>query len=172
MEHYLNNIDHMFILRFIEWVVLDPMQCEGWRTNDMTLFLVVTMMCACWFVWRAHWIEDFKWHRRFHFKVVFWKVVLRAVYFEGPIRVWRALETLILNTDSKGHFTHKSRAVTKNLWKPKRKCPKAVPTHFQNHVVWSHTLECSVKSYVTEPLIKCYCNEWYLCESFVHDLYE
>ena len=29
--------------------------------------------------------------------------------------------------------------------KPKRKCPKAVPTHLQNHVVWSRTLKISVK---------------------------
>ena len=48
------------------------------------------------------------------------------------------------------------RAVTvKMTWEPKRMCPKAVPTHPQNHVVWSHTLECSVKSYVTMPSTKC-----------------
>ena len=49
----------------------------------------------------------------------------------------------------KGHFTHEPRAVTMKLWDPKRECPKAVPTHLQNYVVWSRTLECSVKSYVT-----------------------
>ena len=37
-------------------------------------------------------------------------------------------------------FTHESRAVTMKLWEPKRKCPKAVPTHLQNHVVWSWIL--------------------------------
>ena len=37
------------------------------------------------------------------------------------------------------------------LWEPKRKCPKAVPRHLQNHVVWSRTLKCNVKSYVTRP---------------------
>jgi hypothetical protein len=51
---------------------------------------------------------------------------------------------------TKGHFTHEPRAVTVKLWEPKRKCPKAVvPTHLQIHKVWSRTLECSVKSYVT-----------------------
>ena len=49
--------------------------------------------------------------------------------------------------------------MTIKLWEPKRKCPKAVPTHLQNHVVWSRTLKCSVKSYVTGPSTKCYFNE-------------
>jgi hypothetical protein len=52
---------------------------------------------------------------------------------------------------TKGRFTHKPRAVTMKLWEPKRKCPKAVPTQIQNHVVWSRILKCSVKSYVTGP---------------------
>ena len=60
----------------------------------------------------------------------------------------------------KGHFTHKPRAVTMKLWEPKRKCPKAVPTHLQNHVVWSQTLKCSVKPYVTGPSTNCYFNEF------------
>ena len=34
-----------------------------------------------------------------------------------------------------------------------KKCPKAVPRHFQNHVVWSRTLKFSVKPYVTGPSI-------------------
>ena len=38
------------------------------------------------------------------------------------------------------------------LWEPKWKCSKAVPTHLQSHVVWSQTLECSVKPYVTGPV--------------------
>ena len=36
--------------------------------------------------------------------------------------------------------------VTMKLWEPKRNCPKAVPTHLQNRVMWSRTPECSVKS--------------------------
>ena len=43
---------------------------------------------------------------------------------------------------TKGDFTHKSRAVTMKSWEPKRKCPKVVPRHIQNHVVWSWTLKC------------------------------
>ena len=31
------------------------------------------------------------------------------------------------------------------LWEPKRKCPKAIPNHLQNHVVWPQTLKRSVK---------------------------
>ena len=50
----------------------------------------------------------------------------------------------------------KPRAVTTKTWGLKRKCLKAVPRDLQNHVVWSRTLECSVKSYVTGPSIKCY----------------
>ena len=42
------------------------------------------------------------------------------------------------------------------LWEPKRKCPKAIPRHLQNHVVWSRILKCSVKSYVTKPITKCH----------------
>ena len=46
----------------------------------------------------------------------------------------------------------------KTLWEPKIKCPKAIPTHFQNHVVWSWTVKCSVKSYVTRSSTRCYFN--------------
>ena len=49
-----------------------------------------------------------------------------------------------LSTSLKGHFTHEPRAVTMNLWEPKRKCPKVILTHLQNHVVWSRILKCSV----------------------------
>jgi hypothetical protein len=44
---------------------------------------------------------------------------------------------------------HEPRVVTMRLWEPKRKHSKAIPTHFQNHILWSRTLECSVKA-------KCY----------------
>ena len=60
----------------------------------------VTMPYACWFLWQAYYIEDFKWHLHFQFGVVFWKVVLREVYFEGPNCTWRTLKTSILNMDS------------------------------------------------------------------------
>ena len=71
-------------------------QCEELRTNFLTLFLVVTMRFACWFLWRAYYIEDLKWRLHFQFGVAFWRVVLREVYFEGPNRVWRASKTFNL----------------------------------------------------------------------------
>jgi hypothetical protein len=37
---------------------------------------------------------------------------------------------------------------------PKGKCPRAVPTHLQSHVVWSWAFKCSVKSRVTRPPTK------------------
>ena len=55
----------------------------------------------------------------------------------------------------KGHFTHELSPMTLTLWEPQRKCPKAVPTHLPNHVVWSLTLKCSVKPYVIGPSTKC-----------------
>ena len=55
----------------------------------------------------------------------------------GCFAHWNAAYT---SGESKGHFTHEPRAVTKKLWEPKRKHSKAAPRHFQNHVVWSWTL--------------------------------
>ena len=54
--------------------------------------------------------------------------------------------------------SHEPRAVTTKLREPKRKCPKAVPKHLHIHAVWSRTLKCNVKSYVSGPSIKCYFN--------------
>jgi hypothetical protein len=49
-------------------------------------------------------------------------------------------------------------------------CPKAtVPTHLWNHVVWSRTLKCSVKSYVTGSSTKCYLNEFLFMWILKHD---
>jgi hypothetical protein len=57
------------------------------------------------------------------------------------------------------------------LGEPKRMCPKAVPTHLQNHhVVWSRTLECSVKSYVTGPSTKFYFNDFLFMWVFIYDI--
>jgi hypothetical protein len=47
-----------------------------------------------------------------------------------------------------------------NCESPKRKCPKAVPTHLQNLLMWSWALKCSVKSYVTRPSTKYYFNKF------------
>ena len=79
-------------------------------------------------------------------------------------------DTIIIS--SKGHFTHEPRAVSMKLWRPKRKRPKAVPRHLQNHVVWSRTLECSVKSYVTWTSTKCYFNECLFMQTLTHDKME
>ena len=35
-----------------------PLQCEELRINHLTLLLVVTMLYACWFLWRVDYIED------------------------------------------------------------------------------------------------------------------
>ena len=73
---------------------------------------------------------------------------------------------------SKGHFTHEPRAVTLKLWEPKWKCPKAVPRHLQNHIVWSRIFKCSVMSYVIGPSIKCYFNEVLFMRVLTHDKIE
>ena len=84
-------------------------QCEEVRINHLTLLLVMTMPYACWFLWRANHIEDFKWRRHFQFGVAFWRVFLREVNtlkgqitFEGH---WR-LQSWTLHS----HFTLCSRA--------------------------------------------------------------
>jgi hypothetical protein len=68
-----------------------------------------------------------------------------------------------------GHFTHEPRDVTMKLWEPKWNCPKVVPRYLQNHIVWSQTLKCSVKSYVTGPSSKCYFNEYLFMRVLTHD---
>jgi hypothetical protein len=81
-----------------------------------------------------------------------------CVHSMGPRNITMGSETL--RKETKGHFTHEPRAMTMKLRKLKRTCPKAVPRHLQNHVVWSRTLKCSVKSYVTGPSTQCYFNEF------------
>ena len=71
---------------------------------------------------------------------------------------------------NKGHFTHEPRTMTMKLWELKRKCPKAVPRHLQNHVVWSQILKRSVKPYVTGPSTKCYFNEFLFMRIHTHDI--
>jgi hypothetical protein len=70
---------------------------------------------------------------------------------------------------NKGQFTHVPKGVTMKLWEPKRKCPKIVPRQPQNHVVWSLTPKCCVKSYVTWPSTKCYSNEFLFMWVLTHD---
>ena len=67
-------------------------RCEESRTNHLSPLLVVTMPYTCWLLWWVDYIEDFKWCCHFQLGVVFWRVVLRELYFEGPNRIWRALK--------------------------------------------------------------------------------
>ena len=50
--------------------------------------------------------------------------------------------------------------------------PKVVPTRLQNHVVWSRTFQCSVKSYVTGFSTKCYFNEFLFMRVLTRDKLE
>ena len=68
---------------------------------------------------------------------------------------------LILRVTS--HTSQEPRKRT--LWEPKRKCSKVLPTHLQNHAVWSRTLWCNVKPYVTGPSTKCFSTNFYSCRS-------
>ena len=64
---------------------------------------------------------------------------------------------------AKGHFTYcKSQEPwPRNCESPQESVRRlSVPTHLQTHVVWSRTLKCSVKSYVTGPSTKCWLNEF------------
>ena len=57
------------------------------------------------------------------------------------------------------HTPSKSR--DHEIVRAQKKCPKVVPRHFQNHVMWSHALKyCSVKSNVSRPSTKCYFKEF------------
>ena len=68
------------------WDLL-PVQCEELRIKHLTLLLVLTMPYACWVLCRGDYIEDFEWCLHFQFRVVFWRVVVREVYFEGHWRL-------------------------------------------------------------------------------------
>ena len=57
---------------------------------------------------------------------------------------------------------------TSKTWK----CSKAIPTHLQNHEVWSRILKCNVKSYVTRPSTKCYFNEFLFIQVLTYDKIE
>ena len=73
---------------------------------------------------------------------------------------------------SKGQFTYEPRAVTMKLRELKRNWLKTVPRHLQNHVLWSQTLKCSLKSHVIGPSTKCYFNEFLFMRVLTHDIIE
>ena len=93
-----------------------------------------------------------------HFSMTVLKFMFLKWTISQPLNlnIWK---WVIKNTTGKlflrVHFIYEPRAVTMKLWEPKRKCPKAVPTHLHNRIVWSRTLKCSVKSYVAGPSTKC-----------------
>ena len=68
-----------------------------------------------------------------------------------------------------GSLHTRAKSCDHEIVRAQRKCPKAVPTHLQNHVVWLRTLKCSVKSYVTKPSTKCYFNEFLFMQVLTHD---
>ena len=66
-----------------------PVQCEESKINHLTLLLVMTVLYACWFLWRANYIKDFKWRLHFQFGIAFWRVL----FWERCI-FWRAKSCL------------------------------------------------------------------------------
>ena len=51
-----------------------------------------SMPYACWFLWRAYNIEDFKWRLHFHFGVAFWRVVFEIGMFWRAKPHWKGIE--------------------------------------------------------------------------------
>ena len=81
---YRNEIQYSYwTCAWIIWYMF-LVQCEELRISHLTPFLLVTMPYACWLLWRAYYIENFKWHRHFQHGVAFCKVVLREIF------IWRA----------------------------------------------------------------------------------
>ena len=165
-------------------------QCEELKINYLTPILVVTMptlvdSCDMQTILRTS-SDIFIFSLGLCFEELFWEryVLKGQIAFEGHWRLqcWTlrliTMEHLMPSSicrahsqhksTNKGHFTHEPRVVTMKLWEPKRKCPKAVPTHLQNHVVWSQTRKCSVMSYVTGPSTKCYFNEFLSMRVLTH----
>ena len=60
---------------------------EELRINHLTPLLVVTMPYTCWFLWRANYIENFKWCLHFQFGVVFWRAILRGIFWRAKSRL-------------------------------------------------------------------------------------
>jgi hypothetical protein len=52
---------------------------------------------------------------------------------------------------------------------PEESVQRPCQSHLQNHVAWSRTLKCSVKSYVTGSLNNCYFNKFIFMRVFTHD---
>ena len=52
----------------------------------------------------------------------------------------------------KGHLDTQAKSHDHKIVRAQKKCPKAIPKLFQNHVVWSRALKCSMKSDLTGTL--------------------
>ena len=109
IQEYRNEIHKLMLNLCMSYMVHASSKSEEVRINHLTPLLVMTMSYVCWFMWWVVYIEDLKWCLCSQIGVAFWRVVLWEVYFEGPNRVWRALKTSFLNTDS----------TTSRLWKPR-----------------------------------------------------
>ena len=76
---------------------------------------------------------------------------------------------ILLTTTS--HARAKSR--DNEILRAQKKVSKGhLNTHLQNHVLWSRTLKCTVKSYVTAPSTKCYFNEFLTMQVLTHEKIE
>ena len=56
-QEYKNEIQNSYETR--AWIIrcMFSIQCEEFRINHLTLFLIVTMPYACWLLWHAYYIE-------------------------------------------------------------------------------------------------------------------
>ena len=96
LQKYRNETQNSYwTCAWIIWYMF-PVQREELKFIHLTPLLVVTMPYACWFLWRAYYIEDFKWRLHFQSRVAFWRIVLREVYFEGSILRLKGVEDLNL----------------------------------------------------------------------------
>jgi hypothetical protein len=68
----------------------------------------------------------------------------------------------------KGHITHEPGAWPWSCESPKE-VSKGCPNHFQSHLVCSHALKRSMKSYTTMSSTKCYFNNFLFMGVFIHN---
>jgi hypothetical protein len=111
-------------------------------------YITLELFCDAWKYWKWHLvIKRYKTH--VFFNLCFYKN-FNVYGFLGHVhKKLNISDKSSTSQQCEGHFAHEPRAVTMKLWEPERKCLEAVPRHLQNHVVWSWTLRCSVKSCMT-----------------------
>ena len=158
-------------------------RCCGSLPRGLSLFYSWRRVaCACvtyiiWWCWSFR-CQGFHTHvgplfhaslRIFHREFLFSFALGNASGVQSLLKVWTHVGA---QKGYLGPFTHEPRVVAMKFWEPKRNCLEAVPTHLQNHVVWSRSLKCSVKPYVTGPSTKCFFNEFLFMRVLVHDKIE